>query len=129
MAANDSILLLRVMKDKIWLFLNNILLTELRTLQVGLLLAVYSDSNGTYLVGRKDVATSGFPVFEVNNDDDDIGFVTPGGNCMGWTKVSICLIRNSYKINSRWLQENISLMKFVSSHLMADLLLIETVVL
>jgi len=42
----------------------------------------------THEVGRKDVATSGFPVFEVNNEDDDIGFVTPGGNCMGWTKVS-----------------------------------------
>ena len=45
-----------------------------------------------HLVGRKDVATSGFPVFEVNNDDDDIGFVTPGGNCMGWTKVSLQLM-------------------------------------
>ena len=39
-------------------------------------------------VGRKDRASSGFPVLEVNNEDDDIGFVTPGGNCMGWTKMA-----------------------------------------
>ena len=37
-------------------------------------------------VGRKDKALSGFPVLSVNNENDDIGFITPGGNCMGWTK-------------------------------------------
>ena len=37
-------------------------------------------------VGRKDKALSGFPVLAVNENNDDIGFITPGGNCMGWTK-------------------------------------------
>ena len=37
-------------------------------------------------VGRKDKALSGFPVLAVNEENDDIGFITPGGNCMGWTK-------------------------------------------
>jgi len=50
----------------------------------------------THEVGRKDVATSGFPVFEVNNEDDDIGFVTPGGNCMGWTKVSHGILNSGF---------------------------------
>jgi len=35
--------------------------------------------------GRKDTSCSGFPVLAVNEDDDDIGFTTPGGNVMGWT--------------------------------------------
>ena len=38
--------------------------------------------------GFKNTSCSGFPVLGVNQNDNDIGYVTPGGNVMGWTQMA-----------------------------------------